>query len=241
MRPYRATRPLARPIHERAGEARSQNRQVHWHEGNQKDERELNSTAGKQRRGRERLLENTREWRDLQSPLSAFLTPQRLQRRCGVSKRRRERNGGCAIVFGRRGGSQVPQRPQFHVRVVCRHGWRSSGPLLHLGDGRDILELRLILGLWLLTGAARMPLARAPDILFAPKDHHDHLGPPFLHCGTNLYHIGCHLRHTRALRRWRTRIGGSRLYHLLMLWDNSALHVWRDVPFARLQLGLTGK
>ena len=34
-----------------------------------------------------------------------------------------------------------------------------------------------------------MPLARAPDILFAPEDHHDHLGPPFLHCGAKLYRI----------------------------------------------------
>src|SRR5438552_5865390 len=61
MRPHRATRPSDRLIHERAGKARSQNVQAGWHEGNQKDERELNNTAGKQRRGRERLRENTRE------------------------------------------------------------------------------------------------------------------------------------------------------------------------------------
>src|SRR5438309_4566620 len=39
MRPYRATRPSDRPVHERARKARSQNTQAGWHEGNQKDER----------------------------------------------------------------------------------------------------------------------------------------------------------------------------------------------------------
>src|SRR5947209_7517273 len=48
-RPYRATRPSDRLFHERAGKARSQNRQAGWYDGHQKDERELNNTAGKKR------------------------------------------------------------------------------------------------------------------------------------------------------------------------------------------------
>src|SRR2546421_6883742 len=51
MRPHRATRPSDRLIHERAGKARSQNRQAGWHGGNKKDERERKNTGGEPGRG----------------------------------------------------------------------------------------------------------------------------------------------------------------------------------------------